>query len=136
MIEVALSSYLTSFPAIASRAADRVYPITLPQNPTLPAITYERLDRASVQSHDGSSGLAHPTFRVNVWAKSHFAAVDLAENVRLSLQGFKGLMAGKPVQAVLMSPGGTSVFEDETKIWREILEFTIWHAEEAPQWQQ
>ncbi len=63
----------------------RISPGVLPQNETLPAITYSKISGVRVQIMGGISGLAHPVYQINSWASTYLAAKALAEQVRLGL---------------------------------------------------
>lgn len=100
--------------------ASRIYPLLLPQTPTLPAIVYLRVSGPRVQSHDGDSALQHPRFQFSCWAETYAGALAVAEEVRLALQG--------------LTTAGVGIFENmldlydaETGWFQVPVDITIWH---------
>ena len=81
MIETELYTALTADTTIAAVASNRVYPLVMPQDPTLPAITYERISGAKVNGLDGYLGMDNPHIMLNVWATRYDTAKELAEDV-------------------------------------------------------
>jgi hypothetical protein len=51
MIEAALRAVLIAHPDVAALAGGRIYPLILPQNPTLPAIAYQRISNLADSTH-------------------------------------------------------------------------------------
>jgi len=123
-IEELLVARLTGYPALAALVGNRVYPLVLPQNVALPAMTYQRISTLRVRSHSGPSGLAHPRFQFACWADSYAEAANVTRVLRLALDGFK------------LTPGGAALseneiddYEAETGRWRINADYIIWHSE-------
>lgn len=125
MIEEELTSWLQANIALV---ANRVYPMKLPQNPTLPAITYQKISGLRVQSHDGPSGLAYPRFQVSCWGESYSDAKQVAEEVRQDLDGYQGLMGVVQVGAALLQ-NEIDFYIPETGYYHVPVDFIIWHDE-------
>jgi hypothetical protein len=94
LIEEALVAYLTTHPGLSALIGTRLYPRPLPQRPTLPAVTYFRVSGPRDLAHDGPVGLAHPRFQFDCWGADTLAAIQTANQLRLALDGFSGLMGG------------------------------------------
>lgn len=60
----------------------RIYPMELPQGPTYPAITYQRISNARVNSFDAGGGIDNPRLQVDCWALTRQAARELAMEVK------------------------------------------------------
>lgn len=131
MIEEALYSQLTGNAGVTAIAGTRVYPAMLPQNVTLPAISYVRVDTVSVQSHSGNSGLARARFQISAWASTFTVARNLAEKIRLALESFRGSFGGTvAVGGILFIDHSTFVEVDgDQRIHQHALDFAIWHEE-------
>lgn len=71
----------------ASLGHTRVYPTTLPQEPTLPAVTYFIVDTVGDYAHDERVGEASRV-QVDCYASSHRAAWTLGELARTTLEKF------------------------------------------------
>lgn len=122
-----LFSFLT-VPAIAA-IGDRVYPRRLPRDPVLPAITYRRIDTAQrVRSQSGPSGLVTPRIQFDIWATDPDVADQVAEALRLRLDGYRGQMGDVPVGSVELV-GDVDDDDPETGLYRRILDASITHEE-------
>lgn len=129
-IEAALFSRVTTYAGFAALCGTRVYPIVLPQNPTLPAVTFQRISAVREQIFGGSAGLAHPRFQFTVWASTYASSRDVAEQLRLALDGYYGLMGGAGgVQADATLVGEQEFFDPETGWYQTMMDFEVWHQE-------
>jgi len=100
MIEAAIFSRLTNDAAVSALISSRVYPLILPQNSILPAVTYTRVSGERVRSLSGPSGLALPRFQIDSWAESFSVVKDLAGKIRKSLDGFRGNVSGVEIKGM------------------------------------
>lgn len=87
MIEKALFQILTGHAELTAHVGDRVYPLLLPQSPTLPAITYTRVGTARGYNNDGPDGAAEPSFQISVWTPDLLTAATVAGHARAALHG-------------------------------------------------
>lgn len=128
LIETALFAYLSE---LAGLVGARVYPLKLPQKPTLPAITYQRISGPHVHSHSGISGLARPRYQFTCWAEKYADAKATAEILRLALDGYKGTMGGAGGVDVsgILSAGDGDIYDPDTTLSGVYHDFFIWHAE-------
>lgn len=129
--ETGLVTYLEAQVPLVS---NRIYPAPLPQGATLPAITYFRATPGAggaEYSHSGSSNLIHPRYQIDVWGPSVAEVRDVAAQVVSALSGTSGAFGGKTAQASFMNSPGQDFYEADTKLYRRMLEFEIWHAENA-----
>ena len=138
-IEEALHTYLSEFKGLSDMGA-KVYPDTLPElgrdafaSGVLPAIVYQRISTADVQSHQGSSGLSAARFQFSVFGTTKGAAVAVREQLRLALEGFHGTMAEGGVEiGASLRAGARSMYDPLLRIYREDSDFMIWHAVTQP----
>lgn len=99
MIEKALVSRLVG----ATSAGDRITPLSLERTPVLPALTYQRVSTPRDVSHDGAQGYAGYRVQIVCYAKrtndgaGYRLAKQLADEVRLALDGWRGTAAGVTV---------------------------------------
>jgi len=131
IIEEVLYAYLTNCAGLTALVGDRIYPIILPQKISFPAVTYQRISGIREYSQSGPSGLAHPRFQFSCWAKKYQEAKAIAEQVRLALDGYKGMMGGPDgvrVDAVYIEDDH-DIYDPETKIYHIALDVVIWHEE-------
>lgn len=117
-------------PAVAALVGTRVYPKILPQSPTLPAITYQRISRVSVADHlTGAGSLGRPRVQVDAWASTDAAAETLGAAVKARLNGFKGTVAGEgDVKRIALETEGGQ-FDAELLLHRHTADYFVWHEE-------
>lgn len=129
-IEEALYARLSGAAAITELTSTRIYPYKLPQNPIMPAITYQRVSTSRYHTHDtsGASGLARPRFQFDCYASSYLGAKQLVEALRGVLEGFNGYVGAQRIQGAL-SQNETDFYEDVTGLYRRSIDFMIHHQE-------
>lgn len=94
MIGAALRTYLLTKTTITAIVAQRIHAGKLPQGGALPAIRYATISGQSSDHLTGAAGRAKPTIQIDCYAETPLAANDLAEVVRVSLQGHRGDLGG------------------------------------------
>jgi hypothetical protein len=92
-LEEAVASHLAGFAGLSSLVAARLYPVQLPQAPTLPAVTYFVTSGDTKYRHGGSTGFAETFLQIDAWANTYGAAKAVAEQVRLAMITFTGTIA-------------------------------------------
>ena len=94
IIEAALVAELA---AAGTTAGARIYPQPLPQQATLPAITYLRVSTLREHTLTSPDHLPAVRFQLDCWADTLAETLTLKEEVRVALDGFNadsGLMGG------------------------------------------
>jgi hypothetical protein len=136
LVEVNLFNRLTQFSGLIPYVGSRVYPVKMPQNASLPVITFQRISGERVFAMDKGSGLAFPRFQIDVWSKSYKEVKEIAEQVRLALEGYRNISSGVDINGILYL-GDTDEFSSEgtdlqQEIFRVSMDFRIWHNEPEP----
>ena len=105
---------------VGSTPSSRIYPLVLPQNPTLPALTFQRTENVRVNSFDADGGIDDPHIQVDCWAVSRKAARELAIEVKRVVE------AATTFGGWLMND--SEFFEDdvEPKLYRVSMDFSLW----------
>jgi hypothetical protein len=122
-LETKIFTILTTDPAVSAVIASRCFPVVLPQNVTLPAVSYQRISGGQENSLKGSSNLENPRIQVDVWGTTYSAVKDLAAKVMAAMR------AASTFKALVISD--QDLFEDETETYRVSIDFSIWHRTEA-----
>ena len=125
-IEQAIYSILSSASSISSVVGTRIYRVKMPDNPTLPAITFQTSYGSGIESFDGDSGLRNPIIAIDFWAKSAGAASDLAERARKILLGYSGVHQDIRIDNVL-EWSHVDLFESETEIYHVSSSARFWY---------
>jgi hypothetical protein len=118
-----LYSYLST---AATAASDRIYPNSLPQGATLPAVRYFKVSNPPEITQDGPSDLWHPRFQFDCYAKTYLEAAGLAWEIMRKLQGFKGQMGAAEVGASFVTDERDNFDPDTGRHWVS-LDAVIWH---------
>lgn len=103
----------------------RVYRTQLPQNPTLPALTYWKVSGNRLYDLSQSVGVSDPRFQVSCWARTSAEAEDVAEAVR-------GVMADWKWDGQLHScelVNETDLYDNEVEDYQIALDFVLMHGE-------
>lgn len=130
-LEEAIVARVAAIPALAALVSTRVYPLVLPQNPTLPALTYRRISTTRPTAMGRDPGIAFPRIQFTVWATGTAGGYANAKAVKDALRGdgagsafqrWRGTVAG--VQVLDSVLANELEFYDETaKLIAEVLDF-------------
>ena len=94
-IEEALVTYLLAQTGLVSKVSSRIYAMHAPANVKFPIITCRRISTERLLTHDQThNGLSTPRIQFDVMAKTYQSALDVLEQLRISLQGYRGTMGG------------------------------------------
>jgi len=124
--EFGLMDYIsTNVPTVS----ERVYIDTLPQDPTLPAITCRRIYGMPEYSMSGGSDLEDGGFDVNIWADTALEREEVYAELRPFISGVRTGFGGNPGVSFIRNQ--ISTYEPETGRYRKIVEVRAWHRESA-----
>lgn len=123
-IESDLVAVLTGDAGIAALVGQRVYPLVLPQNPTLPAIVYQEVQGTARAGADGDMGQRESRFLVSWWASS-FSAVKVGKGLMLGLlSGY----SGGDIERIEVD-GLRDDYDPETNRFRQQVELVVYWIE-------
>lgn len=113
----------------------RIRPGRLSRSDSFPAIRYAFVSGDSVAHLTGGSGIAQPLLQVDCYATTYSGANALAEQVRLALQSYRGLMGTDFVNGVTLV-NRRELYEDpidasDVGKHRVLIEFSVTHVEQA-----
>lgn len=120
-----LSVYLRAQTGLAALVETRIHPVSLPQDPEIPAIVATKISKARTYSQTGDSNLANPRYQFTCWAERHSEAVAIAAELRISLSGFKGTMNNRNVYAAFVENELDSK-DPETGLYAQIVDVIFW----------
>lgn len=108
----------------------RFYPVQLPQEPTLPAASYQIVseDRPH-SSQQGPLKLVAARVQVDTWALTQSDAYALAEEIRKVLDGYVGTSAGVVFQNIVLD-ATREFFETEPDEYRVSRDYRVWFVED------
>lgn len=118
--EAGLYQSLTSDPDVSKLVGTRVYPMILPENPNLPAITYQLISDVPQHTQEGFSH-SDCILRVNCWGKTYDDAVSLSGAVASRLDSRE-----IPGYDRLLLAGRQDLQDAQTGLFRRLMEFRAW----------
>lgn len=126
-IEAALFSHLSTYVGVTALAGTRVYPLVLPQQPVLPAVTYQPISETPAQDRD-SAALTYTRTRMQMvgYGATHDDAIAIRDALRGAMNAFVRV-AGPRVSVALEQQVRTE-YEPEMARWRTLLDYWIWHS--------
>lgn len=113
---------------VGSDTNARVYPVQLPQNPTLPALSYQRISATRDYVQTGATGLVLARVQIDSWAKAFRDATLLADAVRRAVSGFRGHLDGEYVHSVFLD-NERHLFESGVEVYRVSQDYRIRYGE-------
>lgn len=85
ILETKIYSVLSGNTTVSAITSARIYPVVMPQNPTFPAITYQRVSADHITDLSGFSNLENAHILINIWATRYDTAKELAEDVHVAM---------------------------------------------------
>jgi hypothetical protein len=116
-----LKTALTNISGISSLVGTRAHPIFLPQSPTLPAISYQRI---SSTGQNGTSERKQSRWQINCWASTHVGVTALAAAVKAGLEEYHDADQTPAIDYVRVV-GELDDFDDTVKTYRIIIDVML-----------
>lgn len=136
MITRAVHSLIADDAAVQAVVGDRVYAVVAPQGVAMPFIVHQRITGVPSEVLSGSSGLVRSQFQVVIYGRAYDVIWDLADKVRLVMQGFSGDVDEFTIDHIHMidqSDHPVDPFQaDQAGVMGARLEFAVWHHEAVP----
>lgn len=123
MIETTICGYLLTKSAITALIGTRIRPIALQQGEALPAIAYSLVGESIDYRHSGKN-YTESRMQFDVVATSYLAAKTIAEALDATLSGLSGTVGSIVVDGIFKNLE-IDEYEDETKTYRVILDYSI-----------
>ena len=133
-IEAALFTIVTGDVAIAALIGDRMVPV-IKSGDTYPLVRFQKIDGRRDRTLSGPNGLALPRFQLDSWATTYDAARDLADKLRLVLDGYDGTVGGVRLLSVVIEDerdlheAVQPVGEGVPRLFGRSQDYTVWHDE-------
>lgn len=120
-----LFSRMTTEPTVSGLIGQRCYPLTLPQETPLPAVSYQT---DGWGDSSGSGALEQNRVRVAGWATSYAVSISLAAALVTALDGYQD-KTGSPPLINMALENRQEVYEPETGLYGVVLDFSAWVVE-------
>ncbi len=113
-IETAIYSILTGDDSVNALVGTRIYPQILPPEAAMPAIVYHHLNTGRDWTMNGPVNLTEPRFQINCFAATYEQVRDLANKVRLALNGYSGTSNGVKIWGIEVENEGDLLMESKS----------------------
>lgn len=132
MIGAGLRTLLINDSGVSNLIGSRMYPVRLPQSPTVPAIVYMAITGQRFHNTEGSSGLSGPRIQIDCWAATFSETQSLALAVRKVLDGYRGAAGDDTIQGAFFD-SERDFFEADAGVsglYRTSMDFFIYFEED------
>lgn len=103
-------------------------PLPLPQNPTLPALTYTQISKIRTYTYEGEAELWTERVQLDVWTTTYEQATSVAGAITSALSGYKGAMWNVDVEAAFID-NEIDGYEPDTRRRRKLIDTRISYRE-------
>lgn len=118
-ISTLVKAALAGDSSVTALVGTRVYPLILPQTPTYPAITYQRISSTGT---NGNTALRASRYQVNCWATTHAGAQALAGAVKTLFEEYTSTTSGIKMSLVVNE---LDDYDDDTDAYRIIVDIML-----------
>ena len=129
-IEYAIRTKLVGAAAVTAIVGTRIHAIKLPQNATMPAITYQVVSDIPEYDMEGDAGVSTMRLQVECHDRerqgydAYNGARVLGAAVRAALSGFKGTIGSDTIQSLFLI-NTRSLHDDGSGIFRAQMDYSI-----------
>lgn len=122
---LAINGLLTQAAGLRALVSTRIYPDVMPDSPTYPAVTYQRLSGSSALGSTSDPPLKTATYQVSAWAKSRADALAVSAQIRAALDRKRKLTVNGVQVDDCFYQGDVDLFDFETRTYFTHLTFKI-----------
>lgn len=124
MIQEAIYSILSNDAAVTALVNNRIYHLTISQNPTVPCISYSINEGQEDETFDGQGDFRQDDLQIDCWASTYTESLQLAAVIKIALKNYSGVVAGTNIQRITLDTA-VSVFEDDVDLYRTSQSYSI-----------
>jgi len=125
-IDAALIAALTGAAGVTALAGKRVFVAGARQGAEYPYVTIQRISTQGAGHLDGPSNLDWPRFQIDAWGVTAISALDLAEAIRVAIDGVTTTAGGYIFSATFQDQRGPSP-DEETRNFRVSTDYFLFH---------
>lgn len=114
-IEDAIYTTLSTHAGLSALVSTRIYRVKLPQNPTLPAVTFTRISKVPEHAMGSDPTTKHSRWQFSCWATTQSGTVAVAKQVEAAMSRKRATVESVVIQDVLLENTGPDLYEDDTK---------------------
>lgn len=131
----AIRTRLLSVAAVTNLVSTRIYPLTLPQGVTMPAVRYTRVSGNSDPYIGGTTGAATARLQFDIFATSYAGAEAVRDAIKEAIDQYTGTSSGVVIHscnsAMHMDLFDEPVHGDAVGLYQMVSDYEIVHSETA-----
>lgn len=122
---------LTGSEAVTALVGLKIYPGLIPQNTTMPAVSYELISSVDIPPINAQAGgvILRSRVQVSALARTYAEVKTIQEAIRRALLFKSGLIAGVQVNAITRELIGSDERDDESGLYMQGVDFLLIHEE-------
>lgn len=124
----ALATEMRSDSGISTLVSTRIYPLTIPQDAELPAITYQEVSSVPEHVMGSDSTVWQSRIQINVWDEDYSDCKSITDAVRILMQDFTGTFGGGSGVTVsrIFWEDEMDMYEQGEKLYYTVIDIIIW----------
>jgi hypothetical protein len=126
-LESNLHTIITTAPSFTALAGTRLYPVLLPEEPTLPAATYQRISTTREYTTTGPVALNRVRIQLDCWADT-YAQVKQLQAAILAILEDRSPYTSAGIDSITLITA-TDGYEQDARIYRVSMDFYIYATE-------
>ena len=123
-LDTGLKATLVGDVSIAALISTRCYPMQLPQEPTLPSLTYRRISAPNGREF-GDRAFTQARYQITAWDDTYLSAETLGDLVISLLDDYSGTMNGLHVSATVLND--IPLYDEESGRHAYVVDVELWH---------
>ena len=129
--EKVIYDLLTGSEAVTALVGLKIYPGLIPQNTTIPAVSYELISSVDIPPINAQAGgvILRSRVQVSALARTYAEVKTIQEAIRRALLFKSGLIAGVQVNAITRELIGSDERDDESGLYMQGVDFLLIHEE-------
>jgi hypothetical protein len=126
MIEQGLMTLLAGNAPIAALVGTRISWVVLPENSTLPALTFQNVGSISSPTFE-TRGMQRMRVQFDCWGATYLDAITLRKAVETLLDGFQGTLSDGTYLQNVVSLQQVDFFDHDVRVFRAMIEFRLYY---------
>ncbi len=121
MLENKIYAHLSTVSGVSTYIGTRIYPVILPQDPTLPAITFQRIDTRKYYSFQGDNGGESPRVQIDIWSTGYDQGRSIATAIKTAMDAATAYK--------VIDFDQRDLYEPDVENYRIQQDFVLWNQE-------
>lgn len=125
MLEASLQQIIATSTDFNALAGTRLYPVLLPEDPALPAATYQRIFTTPLYALDGRVNFTEVRIQFDTWANDYGQAKQLMVAINAAIDNFSGKLSDGTQVFGIQLDTCNDLYEDAARIYRCSADYLI-----------